>query len=153
VRQVLGVRERFGADHTINLNEYPTSEARLERVMQLTGGKGVDLAVEVVGRPEVVAEGLEMLCPSGTYLTMGLVTGGLISNLDLEKVVHKGLTIVGSGNYKAWVLPKVLDLLVRTGDKYPFDKLVSHKFKLEDVNEGIQLSIEGKVIRAGVVPG
>jgi len=64
-----------------------------------------------------------------------------------------GLTIVGSGNYKAWVLPKVLDLLVRTRDKYPFDKLVSHKFKLEDVNEGIQLSIEGKVIRAGVVPG
>ena len=90
MRQVLGVRERFGADHTINLNEYPTSEARLERVMQLTGGKGVDLAVEVVGRPEVVAEGLEMLCPGGTYLTMGLVTGGLISNLDLEKVVHKG---------------------------------------------------------------
>jgi len=47
----------------------------------------------------------------------------------------------------------VLDLLVRTRDKYPFDKLVSHKFKLADVNEGIQLSIEGKVIRAGVVPG
>jgi len=66
---------------------------------------------------------------------------------------HKGLTIVGSGNYKAWVLPKVLDLLVRTGDKYPFDKLVSHKFKLADVNEGIQLSIEGRVIRAGIVPG
>ena len=65
----------FGADHTIDMNEFPTPEARLERVMQLTGGKGVDLAVEVVGRPEVIAEGLEMLAPSGTYLTMGLVTG------------------------------------------------------------------------------
>ena len=149
----LELSKSFGADHTINLNQYPTPAARLERVMQLTGGRGVDLVVEVAGRPEVVAEGLETLCPSGTYLTMGLVTGGLISNLDLEKVVHKGLTIVGSGNYKAWVLPKVLDLLVRTRDKYPFEKLVSHKFKLEDVNEGIQLSIEGKVIRAGVVPG
>ena len=94
-----------------------------------------------------------MLCPSGTYLTMGLVTGGLISHLDMEKVVHKGLTIVGSGNYKSWVMPKVLDLLVRTRDKYPFDKLVSHKFKLEDINEGIRQSLEGKVIRAGVVPG
>lgn len=142
----------FGADDTIDLNEYPTPEARLERVMQLTNGKGVDLAVEVVGRPEVVAEGLEMLCPSGTYLTMGLVTGGLISHLDMEKVVHKGLTIVGSGNYKPWVLPKVLDLLLRTRDKYPFEKLVSHKFKLEDINDGIQQSIAGKVMRAGVVP-
>ena len=107
----------------------------------------------LIGRPEVIAEGLDMLCPSGTYLTMGLVTGGLISHLDMEKVVHKGLTIVGSGNYKAWVMPKVLDLLVRTRDKYPFDKLVSHIFKLEDINEGIRQSIEGKVIRAGVVPG
>src|SRR5687768_6440100 len=129
----LELSKSFGVDHTINLNEFPTPEARLERVMQLTGGKGVDLAIEVVGRPEVVAEGLEMLCPGGTYLTMGLVTGGLISHLDMEKVVHKGLTIVGSGNYKAWVMPKVLDLLVRTRDKYPFDKLVSHKFKLEDI--------------------
>src|SRR5215831_5435636 len=116
---------------------------RLGRVLQLTGGKGVDLAVEVVGRPEVVAEGLEMLAPSGTYLTMGLVTGGLISHLDMEKVVLKGLTIVGSGNYKSWVMPKVLDLLVRTRDKYPFDKLVSHKFKLDNINEGIQRSLEG----------
>ena len=43
-------------------------------------------------------------------------------------------------------------MLVRTKDKYPFDKLVSHKFKLEDVNEGIRKSIAGEVIRAGIVP-
>jgi Zn-dependent alcohol dehydrogenase len=70
----------------------------------------------------------------------------------MEKVVHKGLTIVGSGNYKSWVMPKVLDLLVRTKDRYPFDRLVSHKFKLSDVNEGIRMSLEGKVVRAGLVP-
>ena len=50
-------------------------------------------------------------------------------------------------------MPKVLDLLVRTRDKYRFDKLVSHKFKLENINEGLQQSLAGKVVRAGVVPG
>ena len=149
----LKLAREFGVDHTIDLNEFSTPEARLERIMQLTDRKGVDVAVEVVGRPEVIAEGLDMLAPSGVYLTMGLVTGGLISHLDMEKVVHKGLTIVGSGNYKSWVMPKVLDLLVRTKDKYPFDKLVSHKFKLSDVNEGIRMSLEGRVVRAGLVPG
>jgi len=148
----LAMARQFGAEDTIDASEYATPEARLDRIMQLTGGKGVDLAVEVVGRPEVATEALDMLCPSGTYLTMGLVTGGLISHLDLEKVVHKGLTIVGSGNYKSWVMPKVLDMLVRTRDKYPFAKLVSHKFKLSDINQGIQQSLAGKVIRAGVVP-
>src|SRR5205085_380671 len=153
VSERLKLAKSFGADHTIDMNEYPTSDARLQRVRELTGGRGVDVAVEVTGRPEAVAEGLEMLAPAGTYLTMGLVTGGLISHIDMEKVVHKGLTIVGSANYKPWVMPKVLEFLVRTRAKYPFDKLVSHKFKLEDVNEGIQQSLAGKVVRAGLVPG
>ena len=84
---------------------------------------------------------------------MGLVTGGMYSQLDLERVVHKGITIVGSGNYNAWVIPRVLEMLVRTKEKYPFHKLVSHKFKLEDINEAFRQAIEGSVIRAGVVPG
>jgi Zn-dependent alcohol dehydrogenase len=46
----------------------------------------------------------------------------------------------------------VMEMLVRTKDKYPFHKLVSHKFKLEDINEAFKQSIEGKVIRAGIVP-
>ena len=79
------------------MNDYPTADARLQRVRELTGGKGPDVAVEVTGRPEAVAEGLEMLSAAGTYLSMGLVTGGLYSQIDMEKVVHKGLTIVGLG--------------------------------------------------------
>ena len=134
------------------MNDYPTADARLQRVRELTGGKGPDVAVEVTGRPEAVAEGLEMLSPAGTYLSMGLVTGGLFSQIDMEKVVHKGLTIVGSANYKPWVMPKVLEFLARTREKYPFEKLVSHKFRLEDANEGIQQSLAGKVVRAGLVP-
>jgi threonine dehydrogenase-like Zn-dependent dehydrogenase len=142
----------FGADHTIDMNEYPTEEARVERLKKLTNGKGADLVVEVTGRPEAVPEGIDMLAPAGTYLSMGLVTGKLFSQIDMEPVVHKGLTIVGSANYKPWVMPKVLEFLARTREKYPFEKLVSHKFKLEDVNEGIRKSIAGEVIRAGVVP-
>ena len=50
-------------------------------------------------------------------------------------------------------MAKVLDLLVRTRDKYPFDKLVTHKLKLADINDGIQGSLAGKVVRAGIVSG
>jgi L-iditol 2-dehydrogenase len=148
----LALAAAFGADHTIDMNEYPTPDARIQRVRELTRGRGADVAVEVTGRPEAVMEGLNMLAPAGTYLSMGLVTGGLFSQIDMEPVVHKGLTIVGSANYKPWVMPKVLEFLVRTREKYPFDKLVSHKFSLEDVNTAIQQSLRGKVVRAGLVP-
>lgn len=147
----LEMSKSFGADEVINFNEYPTAETRAERVKELTGGQGVDVAVEVTGNPNAFSEGIEMLAPGGTYLSMGLVTGGF-SHIDMERVVHKGLTIIGSATYQVWVIPKVLDMLVRTKNKYPFHRLISHKFNLEDINEGFKQLIEGKVIRAAVVP-
>jgi Zn-dependent alcohol dehydrogenase len=50
------------------------------------------------------------------------------------------------------VIPKVLDFLVRTKNKYPFDKLISDKFKLEEIEKAMKLGAEGKVIRAAIVP-
>jgi len=148
----LEMSKSFGADATINTSEYPTAAARVEKVKQLTNGRGADLVVEVTGRPEVVPEGLEMLISGGTYLSMGIVTGQLYSPIDMERVIHKGLTIVGSGNYKSGTIPKVLDLMVRTKDKYPFHRLISHKFRLEDIEKAFGQIGEGKVIRAAVIP-
>jgi Zn-dependent alcohol dehydrogenase len=42
--------------------------------------------------------------------------------------------------------------LLRTKNKYPFDKLISDKFKLEEIEKAMKLGAEGKAIRAGVVP-
>ncbi|MFC2070806.1 alcohol dehydrogenase catalytic domain-containing protein, partial [Chloroflexota bacterium] len=51
----------FGADYTIDANEYPAPQDRIERVKQLAGGNGANVVVEVVGSaPEVVPEGLQM---------------------------------------------------------------------------------------------
>ena len=148
----LEMSKSFGADAVINMIDYPSFEARLEKVKDLTHGRGADLVVEANGHPEVVWEGLEMLGPGGTYLSMGLVTGQLHSRIDMERVIHKGLTIVGSGSYKSWTIPRVLDFMVRRKDKYPFDKLISHKFKLEDINEAFRQAMDGDVIRAGLIP-
>ncbi|GAB6194661.1 hypothetical protein JCM39068_44190 [Desulfocastanea catecholica] len=48
-------------------------------------------------------------------------------------------------------MPKVLDFMARTGNKYPFNKIISHKFKLEQIEEAYKQMMEGKVVRAGVV--
>ena len=115
----LKLAQAFGADQTIDASELSYAGSAARAGDAVTGGKGVDVAVEVVGRPEVIAEGLEMLGPSGVYLTMGLVTGGLISHLDMEKVVHKGLTIVGSGNYKPGSCPRCSTCSMRTQGQVP----------------------------------
>ena len=45
---------------------------------------------------------------------------------------------MGVIQYEPWVIPQALDFLVRTKDKYPFDKVVSHKYKLEEINDAFQ---------------
>jgi L-iditol 2-dehydrogenase len=147
----LKLAKSFGADQTIDSNELPTAEARIDRIKQLTGGRGVDLVVEVCSDPAAVPEGVEMLTPGGTYLTMGLVTGDLLSPLDMEKFVHRGLRLVGSGNYVAGTMLRVLDFMDRTRDRYAFDKLISHKFGLEDIGRAFAEVIAGNVARAGIV--
>ena len=151
--QRLELARAFGADQTIDSNELSTPGARIERVKQLTGGRGADLVVEVCSDPAAVPEGVDMLALGGTYLTMGLVTGDLYSSLDMEKFIHRGLRLVGSGNYTAGTMQRVLDLMERTRDRYPFEKIISHKFRLEDIGEAFAQVMAGKVARAGIVAG
>ncbi|MFC2069881.1 zinc-binding dehydrogenase [Chloroflexota bacterium] len=146
----LKVAKTFGADETVDHNEYPTPEARIERVKELTGGTGVDVALEVVSSaPEVVPEGLEMLGLGGTFVTVGLV-GNFTANIGMGSFINKGVKLVGSANYGAATMPKVMDFMVRNKDKYDFDGIISHTFKLEDVEEAYKQMIDGKVVRAGI---
>jgi L-iditol 2-dehydrogenase len=150
VAEKLELAKEFGADYTINGQEYTTPEARIQRVRELTGGKGADMVMELVASaPQVIPEGLEMLTPGGTYLTCGLV-GPYVSNVMMMPIISKGLKLIGSSNYKAWTMPRVLDFMARTGNKYPFEKIISHKFKLTEVAEAYKQMMEGKVIRAGI---
>lgn len=151
VEEKLEIAKQFGADYTINSNEFPTPEARIKRVKELTGGVGADVVMEVVASaPQVVPEGVEMLAVGGTYLTCGLV-GPFTTNLAMTPFISKGLKLVGSANYKASTMPQVLDFMARNMTKYPFDKIISHKFKLEDVEEAYKQMMAGKVVRAAIV--
>jgi hypothetical protein len=43
-------------------------------------------------------------------------------------------------HYDPWIVPTALDLLVRTKDKYPLSRVVSHRFPLADVNRAFEFA-------------
>ena len=132
----LDLAKQFGADETINLNEYSTPDARVQRVMELTGGRGADVVGEFVGLPVVVPEGLQMVRNGGTYLEIGNISFGVSVPIDPSALVWGSKRIVGVVMYDPWVIPEALDYLVRTKQKYPHEEVVSHdKYKLEDINK------------------
>ena len=134
----LELARQCGADYTININEYPTPEARVQRVKELTDGRGADVALEVVGYPHVVPEGLQMLRRGGTFVEIGNIWPNSNVTLDLSKVIWGVTKIVPTAHYDPYILPVALDFLVRTKDRYPLTSVMSHKFPLEQIGEAFQ---------------
>ena len=152
VPEKLKLAKQFGADEVIDANEYPTVESRVAKVKSIAGGTGADVVAEfVASAPEVVAEGLQMLGLGGTFISVGLVGPNVFATVPMAAFIDRGIKLIGSANYKAWTMPQVLDMMSRTIHKYPFDKIISHKFKLEQAEEAMKLAVAGKVVRAAIV--
>ncbi len=136
----LDMARRCGADHVIDINEYATPEARIERVKELTGGWGADVCLEVVGYPQVVAEGLQMLRPGGALVEIGNIWENSNVTLDLSKVIWGQTRIIPAAHYHPQALPAALDFLVRTRDRYPLTSVMSHSYPLERIGEAFEQS-------------
>ncbi len=131
----LALAKQFGADETIDLRELVEPRERVARVMALTGGRGADVVGEFVGIPAVVNEGIQMVRPGGTYLEIGNISFGQTAPIDPSAFVWGSKTLVGVVMYDAWVIPAALEFLQRTRGRYPFDRTVSHRYALEEINQ------------------
>ena len=131
----LELARAFGADHTINIKEIPDRKERVNLVRTLTGGTGADVVCDVVGFPQVIPEGIEMLRQGGTYVEIGTISRGVKVELEPAALVWGAKRIVGVIMYDPWVIPRALDFLVRNRARWPFDTLISHTYPLEKINQ------------------
>src|SRR2546421_497806 len=99
------------------------------------GGIGVKENCDFVGFPQVIPEGIEMLRPGGTYLEIGTISRGAKVELEPATLVWGAKKIVGVIMYEASVIPRALDFLVRNQARFPFDRLISHTYPLDKINQ------------------
>ena len=156
IPQRLALAHEFGADEVIDLRNTPTSEERVQRVKDLAEGVGADVCVEVAGFAGVVQEGIEMTCVGGRYLWMGNIVPKAKAEIVPHDVTRQPETIRGVLAYDRWVIPRALDWVNRTQDKYPFHKLVEASFPLEQINEAFRQAEStvgsGSVARTVIAP-
>lgn len=151
----LRLAEEFGADATLNVEEYATPAARVQRIRELTRGRGATIVMELVGKAELLAEGIDMLSNGGTFIEIGDIVAGREVAIDPSKLLS-GKSIIGSRMYRPSLLPKLLDYLVRNRYKLPFHTLISHKFPLAQVNEAFEKAEwsqrQTEITRAVLIP-
>src|SRR5262245_57090505 len=69
----LELAKSLGADVTVLLTDTDPGQ-RSEQIQGLTGGRGVDVAIEATGNPAAIPEGLDLLRAGGTYVIAGHYT-------------------------------------------------------------------------------
>jgi D-arabinose 1-dehydrogenase-like Zn-dependent alcohol dehydrogenase len=131
----LELARQFGADDTIDLTQLATPDQRVERVMELTRKRGADVVCELVGLPAVVPEGIAMTRAGGTYLEIGNISRGQTVPIDPSALTWGNKKIVGAVMYDPWVLPNALDFLERNRSRFPFERMISHKFPLAKIDD------------------
>src|SRR4029077_6562178 len=100
----LAKAKEFGADVTINNSR----EDAVKRVMELTGGFGVDVAVEAVGIPSTFELATELTRAGGKVANVGV--HGKPATLHLEKLWIKDVTIT-TGLVDTRPIPQLLSLI------------------------------------------
>ncbi len=120
----LEVARAFGATKTVN-----ASDGRgIENVMHLTGGNGVDVAIEAVGVPRTFNTCQSILAPGGRLANVGV--HGTSVELHLEKLWDRNITL--TTRLVDTITTPTLLTMVHAGRLQP-QKLVTHHFKLSEV--------------------
>jgi threonine dehydrogenase-like Zn-dependent dehydrogenase len=152
VAERLEVAAMFGADEFVDLRDLPEPAQRVRRVRELTDGWGADVVLEVAGFPSVTEEGIQMVGSGGRYVEIGNISPGLTYHADPAQWVVQNVSIFGNNHYGRRHLRDALDLLRRTRHKYPYERIVSHRFPLTQVNEALAAQDKGTITRSSLVP-
>ena len=138
----------FGATDTVD----PASGDARDQVLALTGGRGVDVAFEVVGAAELIDQAIGMTRRGGTTVLVGLPPHQVQLTTSAMGLVIQDKTIRGSfyGDARATRdFPRFLRLIER--GKLDLASMVSSRLELDDVNDAFDAMRAGTAVRSVVV--
>jgi threonine dehydrogenase-like Zn-dependent dehydrogenase len=148
----LDFAKRLGADWTLHAGS-TSKEERLQRVKDLTGGRGADMVIECAGVPEAVPEALEMLRVNGLLIEAGNFSDlGEVALSPHRHICAKNARILGVGGEEPAAYGPSMRQMARYMKSYPLREFVTHRFGLRDVDSAMQKSLEPESMKVVLEP-
>lgn len=149
----IDLARQFGADEIVDMSELRTADERVERVLQLTGGIGPDVVLEVTGIAAAFPESLALARVGGEVVSVGNLNVGPKYEVTISPgiVTRKSLLIHGVLRYDPWYLHRALQFLQRTQHTYPYAALTKTAHPFDRVQDAIRDGETRSVARASIV--
>jgi aryl-alcohol dehydrogenase len=116
-------------------------------VRAITGGRGVDYAVEATGVPKVMRQAADVLGPRGTCGVIGAAPIGAEVSLDAVHLLMSGMAIRGvieGESIPDIFIPRLIELH-RQG-RFPMERMM-RTYPFERINEAMDAAERGEVIK------
>lgn len=143
-------KEEFGATHTINSSGLSDDEL-VEKVQEINGGFGVDVAVDAVGLPQTYKQAFYVRDLAGRVVLVGVPTPEMTLELPFLDVFSHGGALKSS-----WYgdclperdFPMYVDLYQE--GRFPLDRFVDERIGIDGVEEAFEKMKQGEVLRSVV---
>ena len=134
VPERLRLARQLGATHVIDFSEADP----LEEIARLTGGRGVDVAIEALGTQGTFESCLRSLRPGGTLSSLGVYSSDLRIPLDAFAAGlgdHKIVTSLCPGGKER--MRRLMSVLA--SGRLDLRAMVTHRFKLDEIEKAYDL--------------
>jgi threonine dehydrogenase-like Zn-dependent dehydrogenase len=145
----LAMAKRLGADVVINYHERNPVEA----ILELTGGRGVDVAIEALGTQPTFESCLRVLRPGGVLSSLGVYSGKLTMPVDAFAAGlgdHRIVTTLCPGGKER--MRRLLATLA--SGRVDLTPMVTHRFSLDRIEEAYELFANQRdgVLKVAITP-
>jgi len=128
----LHLAKELGADHTVDIRE----QDPVKTIMGLTGGYGVDVAIEAVGSPEAITQAMAATRRGGRLNIFGVSPENAVWNVKPFDLYSKELTMTTS--YRSPLTFQRAVKLAGSG-KLNLLPLISHVFSLNEISQVFEI--------------
>jgi aryl-alcohol dehydrogenase len=145
----LHLAAELGATHLVS----PADADPLEAIREVTGGRGVQFALEATGDPEVFATAVLSLDSLGTCAYVGTAPPAVPGEVPLLHAMTKGLTVRGvlqGDSTPSQTIPRLLDLHRR--GELPIDRIISF-YRLDEINRAAADCVDADVVKPVLLMG
>jgi threonine dehydrogenase-like Zn-dependent dehydrogenase len=140
-------------DYALNLGLCDTvlaaGTSNAYEVRELTGGHGVERAIDCSGNAEARAAAIRATRKWGRMVMVG--EGGTVSFDPSPDIIHDQKTIYGSWVTSTWLMEELVERLVRW-NLHPQD-IVTHRFTLDQASDAYRLMASGRCGKVAVCLG
>ena len=140
------VAQQMKADYVLD----PTTQDVRQIIMDITGGIGVDVVLEMAGHPNAVRCAFDLVRRGGRISLLGLTSKPISLNFS-EDIIFKGITIQGINGRRMYQTWYQMTALLKAG-KLDLHPVITDRLAMKDFSKGMERLKTGEASKILLYP-